>query len=175
MAYRSSLARGPIRAAAAGLCHSHSNTGSYNPLSEARDQTWIFMDTSRVRNPLSHNRNSLNLFLNAHTEMQQFFLFVLGFLFLRPHLWHMEVPRLGVELELQLPAYTTAIAMPDPSQVCDLYCSSWQHQILNPLSEARDRICILMDTSWALNWLSHSGNSVTLFKLQEPTDWHQEK
>ena len=30
-------------------------------------------------------------------------------------LWHMEVPRLGVELELQRPAYTTAKAMPDPA------------------------------------------------------------
>ena len=29
----------------------------------------------------------------------------------------MEVPRLGVELELQLPAYTTAAAMWDPSCV----------------------------------------------------------
>ena len=47
----------------------------------------------------------------------------------------MEVPRLGVELELQLPAYTTAT---DPSRVCDLHHSSWQRWILNPLSEARD-------------------------------------
>ena len=30
--------------------------------------------------------------------------------FLGPHLQHMEVPRLGLELELQLPAYTTATA-----------------------------------------------------------------
>ena len=30
------------------------------------------------------------------------------------HLRHMEVPRLGVKSELQLPAYTTAAAMPDP-------------------------------------------------------------
>ena len=28
--------------------------------------------------------------------------------FLWPHLWHMEVLRLGAESELQLPAYTTA-------------------------------------------------------------------
>ena len=55
----------------------------------------------------------------------------------------MEVPRLGVELELQLPAYTIVTAMPDLNQICDLHCSSWQHQIPNPLSEARDRICIL--------------------------------
>ena len=32
-----------------------------------------------------------------------------------PHLRHMEVPRLGVELELQLLACTTATAMPDLS------------------------------------------------------------
>ena len=50
----------------------------------------------------------------------------------------MEVPRLGVELELQLPANTTATAMLDPSQVCNLHHSSGQHQILNPLREARD-------------------------------------
>ena len=31
----------------------------------------------------------------------------------------MEVPRLGVELELQLPAYTTATATRDLSHVCD--------------------------------------------------------
>ena len=48
----------------------------------------------------------------------------------------MEVPRLGVELELQLQAYTTAIARRDLSHVCDLYHSSQQHQILNPLSKA---------------------------------------
>ena len=57
--------------------------------------------------------------------------------FLGPYLRHMEVPRLGVESELQLPAYTTATATSDPSSICDLHRSSWQHRILNPLSEAR--------------------------------------
>ena len=60
----------------------------------------------------------------------------------------MEVPSLGVELELQLLAYTTAIAMPDPSLVCDLHHSAWQCRILNPLSKARDRIRILIVTTW---------------------------
>ena len=50
----------------------------------------------------------------------------------------MEVPRLGVELELQLQAYATATANWDPSLVCDLLCSLWQLRILNPLTEARD-------------------------------------
>ena len=60
----------------------------------------------------------------------------------------MEVPRLRVWLELLLPAYATAIAVPDLSCICDLHHSSWQHRILDPLSEARDRTHILMDTSW---------------------------
>ena len=46
-------------------------------------------------------------------------------------------PRLGVELELQLVAYTTATAMQDPSHICDLLHSARQCWILNPLSEAR--------------------------------------
>jgi len=59
----------------------------------------------------------------------------------------MEVPRLGVESELQLLAYTITTAMQDPSPVCNLYHSSWWHWILNPLSKARDRTHILMVTS----------------------------
>ena len=54
------------------------------------------------------------------------------------HPQHMEVPRLGVESELQLLAYATATAMPDLSCVCDLYHSSRQCQNLNPLRKARD-------------------------------------
>jgi len=42
------------------------------------------------------------------------------FVFLGPHPWQMDVPRLGVESELQLPAYTTATATQDRSRVCDL-------------------------------------------------------
>ena len=36
------------------------------------------------------------------------YLFIYFYCFLRLYLQHMEVPRLGIELELQLPAYTTA-------------------------------------------------------------------
>ena len=63
-AYQSSRARGQIRAAAARLCHSHSNAGSQqclqptpqltatpdpDPLSKARDGTRNLMDPSRIR------------------------------------------------------------------------------------------------------------------------------
>ena len=70
------------------------------------------------------------------------------FCFLGLSLQHMEVPRLWVELELQLPAYTTVTATPDPSHVCNLRHSSRQCQIPYPLSKAKDRTCVLMDTSW---------------------------
>ena len=50
----------------------------------------------------------------------------------------MEIPTLGVELELQLQAYITAIATPDLSCICKLRCSSWQHWILNLLVEATE-------------------------------------
>ena len=67
---------GSIRAVAAGLHHSHSNAGSkphlqptprpqqcqiLNPLSEARDQTYVFLNTGRVLNLLCHNGNSLDI------------------------------------------------------------------------------------------------------------------
>ena len=59
----------------------------------------------------------------------------------------MDVPRLGIESELQLLAYTTVTARQDLSHVCDLHQSSQQHQLLNPLNEARHPNCILMDIS----------------------------
>ena len=45
-------------------------------------------------------------------------------LFLGPHPWHMVVPRLGIESELQLLAYTMATAAQDPSHICNLHCCS---------------------------------------------------
>ena len=84
------------------------------------------------------------------------FRFVYGFLccaktffFFGPQMWHKEVPRLGVKWELQLLACAVATATPDPSCICDLLHSSQKHQILNPLSEARDWNCTLMDISQA--------------------------
>ena len=59
--------------------------------------------------------------------------------------------------------------MPDPSRICNLHHSSHQRWILNPLSEAREQICVLMEPSlirfyWAITgtppetyWLSQLG------------------
>ena len=71
----------------------------------------------------------------------------------------MEVPRLGVESELRLPAYTTDKAMPDLSHIYDLHHSSQQCQILNPLSKAKNRTCILLDTSWIRFHCTTTGTS----------------
>ena len=73
-----------------------------------------------------------------------------------------------VESELQLMAYATATAMPEPSLVCNLYSSSPQHGILNPLSEARDQTYVLMDvmdTSRSLLLRSHRGTPRGNFRI----------
>ena len=84
------------------------------------------------------------------------------FLFLGSYPWHMEVPRLGVEL-----AYATAIASPDLSRVCNLHHSSWQCWVLNPLSELRDWTCTLMDTSQIHFCWATSGTPVYLLFLRK--------
>ena len=85
---------------------------------------------------------------------------------------NMEVPRLGIESELQLSAYTTATAMPHPSHICDLHHSSQQCWILNPLSQARDQTHVLVEPDnklarfvttepqWELWWTINICNNV---------------
>ena len=59
----------------------------------------------------------------------------------------MGVPRLGVELELQMQAYTTTQATPDLSYVCHLHHRPLQCWLLNLTSEARDRTRVLIDAN----------------------------
>ena len=84
----------------------------------------------QILNLLHHSGNSSGGIL----ELPLHFFF---FVFLRLHLRHMEVPRLGVKSELAPSAYATTTAMQD------LSCA-WQHRILNPLSEAGDQTHNLM-------------------------------
>ena len=95
----------------------------------------------------SDNIRSLTHWSTRELQSYNFYICILG-----PHPWHMEVPRLGIYLELQLPAYVTATAMQNPSHACKLHHSSWQHWILNPVKEARDQTCILMDPSQVCYW-----------------------
>ena len=64
------------------------------------------------------------------------------------HLQHIEVSRLGIEWGLQLLAYVTNTATPDPNRICNLHHGSWQRQILNPLSKAGFWTHVFMDTTW---------------------------
>ena len=76
-------------------------------------------------------------FLEAKVKMIFDESFFFSFFFLGSHLPHMEVPRRGIQFEMQLLAFGTAIATRDLSHICNLRCSSWQHWILNSLSKAR--------------------------------------
>ena len=87
------------------------------------------------------------IFSQSHSKLSlTFFLFFLPFFFcfLGSYPQHVEVAKLGFALELQLLAYTTATATQDPSDICDLYHSSQQHLILDPLRKAR----IKLASSW---------------------------
>ena len=64
--------------------------------------------------------------------------FFLSFVFLGPHLRHVDVPRLVVKSEPQVQ---------NPSCICNLYHSSQQCWVLKPLSKARDQTCVPMDAS----------------------------
>ena len=92
-----------------------------------------------------HYNNIYYLVRTTFNQMSCYSIFF-SFVFLGPHPQHMEVPRLGVELELLLLAYTTATAMPDSSCLCDLHHSSQQCRVLNPLSKVRDQTA----SSWIL-------------------------
>ena len=98
-------------------------------------------------------------YLAANQYSMAFFFF---FFFFCPYLWHMEGARRWFELWLQLPASTTVTATPDPSHVCDLCCSLWEHWILNPLRPGIKPI-----SSWILRWvlnpLSHNRDSTLGF------------
>ena len=83
-------------------------------------------------------KHFINLCVNTIILFFYFGLFLfLFFCFLGPCPWHMEVPTLGVELELHLLAYNKATAMRALSCVYNLHHSSQQSQILNLVSEAR--------------------------------------
>ena len=62
----------------------------------------------------THTSYSLLIWVKSYQHYYQspqfflFFLFLFLFCFLGMHLWHVEIPRWGVKLEFQLPAYATA-------------------------------------------------------------------
>ena len=67
------------------------------PFSISRDKIMTILEQSVLKVELLHF---------MHASYKNFFLVGVG----GAHLWQMEVPRLGVQLELQLLAYATATA-----------------------------------------------------------------
>ena len=65
-----------------------------------------------------------------------------------------------------------ATATPDPCHVFDLCCSSWQHQILNSLSQARDGTLIVMDINQFHNPLIHNESSYNFLKILSWSSLH---
>ena len=72
----------------------------------------------------------------------------------------MEVPRVGIKLELLLLVYARATALPDP--ICDLHHSSRQRRILNSLSKGRDQTRHLMVPSWIHFCCAKMGTPISL-------------
>ena len=92
---------------------------------------------------------------------------------LGPQPWHMEVLRLGIQSELQLPTTATAAARQDLSHIRKLHHSSWQRWILNPVIKARDRTHILMDTSWiCFHWTTRGTPKLCFYEGKQQKGTH---
>ena len=81
------------------------------------------------------------------------------FFFLGTHIQHMEFLGYGLNGTCKWWNMSQPQPISDLSHIYDLCCSSRQRRILNPLSEVKNWICILMDTRQFLYPLSHDGNS----------------
>ena len=152
--FGSSQTEGWMWSCSCDLHHSSQQHQLFNSLSEARDQTYILMDTNLVLNLLRHDGNPRANILSY---------FIITFFFFRaaPAAYGSSQAR-G-----QIRAAATGLCHSHSnvglSCVCDLQWSLRQGRLLNPLSKTRDRTHILMDnTSQVLNLLSHSGNSTGL-------------
>ena len=74
----------------------------------ATNKTWQYLSLKEL--DWERWKDTCTVCFHTHTCLCVLYLFF----FLGPHWRHVEVPRLGVKAELQLPAYTTAMATPDP-------------------------------------------------------------
>ena len=103
------------------------------------EPSWEFLQTHFLQNLLNLSLYAFCLCLSCSLCDVLVFLFLSFCYFCGPLQRHMEVPRLGVQSEREPPAYTTATATQDPSRICKLHHSSWQCQVINPLSGSRDQ------------------------------------
>ena len=95
---------------------------------------------------------------NTESHKRHIFIWPIDFFspFLRLHPRHMEVPRVGAESGATAAGLQDSHSKRDLSHICNLHHSSW---ILNPLSEASDRIWVLMDASQFVNQWATTGTA----------------
>ena len=141
----SSQARGQIRAAASGLHHSYSKATPQPTATQGQGLNPNPHGYWSGLLPLSHSGNS------GDGIFFFFFFFFLLFAFQGHTCGIWRFPGQGVKLNLQPLAYTIATTTQDLTHVCGLHHSSPQCQILNPLSEARNRTRNLMVPSQILS------------------------
>ena len=104
--------------------------------------------------------------IHAHMHLVFFFFFLsLFFLLFRAAPAGYGGSQARGQIGATATAQATATVMPDLSLVCNLYRSSWQRWILNPLSEAKHRTHNLMVASWICFCCTTTGTlSLFLFK-----------
>jgi len=118
------------------LAHSTYSTGIFRINERKKYFGRIHRDSDLIglgQDPGTRNLSFSSFFFFLNFLIYFYFIFCLFFLGLQ--LRHLEVPRLGVESELQLPGYT--IAMRDPSRICNLHHSSWQCQDPYPTDQGQ--------------------------------------
>ena len=111
---------------------------------------------------------SIGLFVAFAFESHALFMDVtfFFFFFFWPQLQHMEIPGLGLKLELQLPAYPTGTATQDLNQIWAAsasYTTAWgntralTHSVRPGSNPCPQGLCQV------LNLLSHNGNSLWMY------------
>ena len=128
--------------------------------------TWVWKELFEIL---------LSILLDMYSEMELLYHMVIWY---THGLWNLS------------PGYATTMATPDLNHICDLHHSSWQCQILSPLSKVRDWPCVLLGISrvhycWATvgtprliflmlikrqcaRWFGHSTQLLLLLSFSQP-------
>lgn len=132
----------------------------FNSKASSLSLNWQCFFSNRNRQLKLDKNVSWYIFLNSLLSTASKFPFDLHFLFFvflgRTHgIWKFYEEAKGRNGGCEPLAYAATTAMPHLCRICDLRYSSWQCWILKPLSKARDRTLILMDTTlvcyhWAM-------------------------
>ena len=96
----------------------------------------------------SQKTYKVHSFIISTLQIKKSSLLVFFFFSLGLYPWQMEVPRLGGRIGAIAASLYHSHGNVGSKPHLQPIPHSWQRWIPNPLSEARDQLCILMDTSW---------------------------